>query len=53
MKQAYAEQESELPEAEKAAVQEQIKMLTVIFQNIFEKEADPQLKSLYQRLQVP
>lgn len=53
MKQAYMEKISGLPEAEKAPVQAQVKALDVMFQNILEKEADPQLKSLYQRLQVP
>ena len=53
MKQAYQEQLGELAEADKAEVVSQIKALDLLFQNIFEKETDPQLKSLYQRLQVP
>lgn len=53
MKQGFMEKISSLPDAEKAPVQAQVKALDVMFQNILDKEADPQLKSLYQRLQVP
>jgi aminopeptidase N len=53
MKQAFMEKMSALPEAEKAPLQTQIKSLDVMFKNILDKEEDPQMKSLYMRLQVP
>lgn len=53
MKLAYQEQLRELEESEQAELQNRIKALEVQFQRIFENEEDPQLKSLYQRWQIP
>lgn len=53
MKQYYQEAVGEASEEDKAKLETQIKMLDSQFQNIFASENDPQLKSLYQRLQVP
>lgn len=53
MKLGLREQLSELDEAAKGAVESRIKALDVQFQKILDSETDPQLKSLYQRLQMP
>ncbi|PHN03926.1 M1 family aminopeptidase [Flavilitoribacter nigricans] len=53
MKQYYREQIGVADADEKAAIEAQISALDAQFQKIFSNENDPQLKSLYQRLQVP
>lgn len=53
MKQFYREQMNTVGADEKAAIDAQIKSLDTQFQKIFADENDPQLKSLYQRLQIP
>lgn len=53
MKQFYQEEIRDTPADGKAAIETQINALNTQFQKIFSGENDPQLKSLYQRLQVP
>lgn len=53
MKQYYQQQMTAVGADEKAEIESQINALDGQFQKIFSNEGDPQLKSLYQRLQVP
>lgn len=53
MKGFYMEQMQTLPTADKTDLEARIKDLDTKFQNIFQQEQDPQMKALYQRLQVP